>query len=582
MTQSNKRYILRCLLLGALAIVSFLRSSEAGAQQLYSYPDSMLQAEKLMAKSLNFTEDSLISAKAHHLLMAYELDSTNVAVLTDLSLVYSLLNRPADAISCAEKAYKLSGKDYFLGSGLMRMAMSLGNVELSQKVGEELLEKKPGDLDLLNDLASVYMAAKNVDKAIETLKKLNTEVGDNAELNYGVARVIADNLGESGFHEARTMLQDYVDSHPRDINGYLFLINFLQYYEKDFKGVLELIDSMPEEIKADARMRSAKIEQLIALEKFNVASKELLKLAKEEGSEPEMLQAVLEKIGSNPTLTSKKGFYAAFIPTLKKIADLYPHTPDFRFILANAYTQNGDTEKGEQLFEKMVEDEVEIVQPYFVVLKKFIQEEDIDSIIKYSEIARKIHPEVPDFYFYSVIGYINKEDNKKAFEIADEGLKRAQTGSAVYNNLMVVHADLLSEMGDKKGAIQGYEKAYVLMPNNPSLLNNYAYALATTGGDLDKAETLASDAVKLNSTESSYLDTYGWILYLKGKYDLAKIYLESAIRNGGEQSDTIMDHYGDVLIKLDLKEEAVDAWKKAIELGADAKVLNKKIKKATR
>ena len=76
---------------------------------------------------------------------------------------------------------------------------------------------------------------------------------------------------------------------------------------------------------------------------------------------------------------------------------------------------------------------------------------------------------------------------------------------------------------------------------------------------------------------SSYQDTYGWVLYKLGRFDDAKIWINKAIESGGKANDVIMEHYGDVLYKLGDKENALQFWIKAKEAGKGSEFLDKKV-----
>ncbi|HOZ83717.1 MAG TPA: tetratricopeptide repeat protein, partial [Bacteroidia bacterium] len=78
--------------------------------------------------------------------------------------------------------------------------------------------------------------------------------------------------------------------------------------------------------------------------------------------------------------------------------------------------------------------------------------------------------------------------------------------------------------------------------------------------------------------QSSFLDTYGWILYQEGKYDEAKKWIEKAMENGGENSGTILEHYGDILFKLNQSDKAFEYWKKAKQSGDASGLLDQKIR----
>lgn len=74
-----------------------------------------------------------------------------------------------------------------------------------------------------------------------------------------------------------------------------------------------------------------------------------------------------------------------------------------------------------------------------------------------------------------------------------------------------------------------YEQILSIDPGYTMILNNYAYLLATTRGDLAKAERMSSITIREEPDNPVYLDTYGWILYLQGQKQLALFYLEKAL-----------------------------------------------------
>ena len=109
------------------------------------------------------------------------------------------------------------------------------------------------------------------------------------------------------------------------------------------------------------------------------------------------------------------------------------------------------------------------------------------------------------------------------------------------------------------------------------VLNNYAYFLSLDKKDLKKAERMSAQTVKMDPNNSTYLDTYAWIFFVQGNYTLARIYIESALKNDTTDSSELLDHYGDILYMLGDKEKAVEQWEKAKALGKNSDILDKKI-----
>ena len=74
-------------------------------------------------------------------------------------------------------------------------------------------------------------------------------------------------------------------------------------------------------------------------------------------------------------------------------------------------------------------------------------------------------------------------------------------------------------------AYAAYDSSLVYNPSNIGALNNYAYYLSVERRDLDKAEEMSYKTVKAEPNNSTYLDTYAWILFEKGNYAEARIYI---------------------------------------------------------
>lgn len=81
-----------------------------------------------------------------------------------------------------------------------------------------------------------------------------------------------------------------------------------------------------------------------------------------------------------------------------------------------------------------------------------------------------------------------------------------------------------------------YQRVLSIDPYNLMVLNNYAYCLATHGGDLSEAERMSAITIREQPDNPVYLDTYGWILHLKGQDELALFYLNRALWNANEST----------------------------------------------
>ncbi len=123
-----------------------------------------------------------------------------------------------------------------------------------------------------------------------------------------------------------------------------------------------------------------------------------------------------------------------------------------------------------------------------------------------------------------------------------------------------------------------YERALRIDPKFPLVLNNYAYSLSERGLQLERAEKMSRESLAADSLNPSYLDTYGWILFQKGKYSEALPNIQKAV-DLGDASAVVMEHLGDVYAKLNRTDEAIKYWKKALEKDQNNAALKEKIAK---
>ena len=110
--------------------------------------------------------------------------------------------------------------------------------------------------------------------------------------------------------------------------------------------------------------------------------------------------------------------------------------------------------------------------------------------------------------------------------------------------------DTLHAEGKESKAFKIYEQALKTDPGYCPVLNNYAYYLSLKKCRLRKAERMSRITIEKEPDNATYLDTYGWILFLRGKAKEAKPYFKHAMIYGGKESAVILQHYSEVLAKL--------------------------------
>jgi tetratricopeptide (TPR) repeat protein len=125
-----------------------------------------------------------------------------------------------------------------------------------------------------------------------------------------------------------------------------------------------------------------------------------------------------------------------------------------------------------------------------------------------------------------------------------------------------------------------YERALRIDPTFALVLNNYAYSLSERGLQLERAERMSKASLEADSLNSSYLDTYGWILFKKGKYAEALPYIQRAVELG-DVSAVVLEHLGDAYAKTGRMDEAKKYWSMALEKDQTNSALKAKLAKGS-
>lgn len=145
---------------------------------------------------------------------------------------------------------------------------------------------------------------------------------------------------------------------------------------------------------------------------------------------------------------------------------------------------------------------------------------------------------------------INRDDNATIIDECYRLIELYPDDPDQQVSYLGIIGDTLHASGQESKAFKIYEQALKIDPEYCPVLNNYAYYLSLKKCRLRKAERMSRITVEKEPDNATYLDTYGWILFLRGKAKEAKPYFKHAMIYGGKESAVILQHYSEVLAKL--------------------------------
>lgn len=127
--------------------------------------------------------------------------------------------------------------------------------------------------------------------------------------------------------------------------------------------------------------------------------------------------------------------------------------------------------------------------------------------------------------------YAIQGNAKKAIKEIDRYLETDPTNL----RFMLFRLELMEKTNAKPKELYAmYDRILAVDPYNLTLLNNYAYHIATHGGDLKRAERMSEITIREQPNNPVFLDTYAWIMHLQGQDELALFYLKRALWNAPE------------------------------------------------
>ncbi len=439
----------------------------------------------------------------------------------------------------------------------------------STKIFKKLAQLEPNNIDWLFSYAESLMRSNDIAGSVKVLDKLENEIGMNPELSLEkfklYMRIKQDEKAVSEITKCLVLFPD--DSQ--------LLANLVDYYfdkkedEKAFSYLIKLADAQPNngnahlalaqyyDHKADRKKSYEELVKAFSCDDVVLDTKVKILLSMFETQfklDPEMME--LANI-----LVSK-----------------YPND-------ARVFSLRGDFYLKEQKENEALLDFKEAIkfdQSKFVIWEQVLimeyQNQDYKNLYVDSKKCLEYFPAISKVYLFFGISAI--QDKKY-----DEAIEKLILGEELVVNDNVLKGEILAQKGDAyfslkklKEGKESYEKALKLDDKNILYKNNYAYRLAISNTDLEKAESLIKQVLENSPNESHFLDTYGWILFQKGKFQESLDQFNLAILKSPSDKH-IIEHRGDALFKLGKVDEALISWKRAKEMGSTNTKLIDKIEK---
>lgn len=498
------------------------------------------------------------------------------SALYEVSQYYMFLRQVPQGQEALEKAVANAPDNYWYSQGLASLYQQQNELDKAVTLLEQMVVRFPAKQDPLFNLLDLYGRQEKYDEVISTLNRLEKRMGKNEQLSMEKFRIYLQMKDDKkAFQEIESLVQEYpMDMRYQVILGDVYLQNGKKQEAYDvYQKVLAAEPDNPMAIFSMASYYKQTGQEELYQQQLDTLL--LNKKVTPDTKVGVMRQMIVENEQADKDSTQ---IIALFDRIMKQEQD----DPQIPMLYAQYLLSKNMEAESVPVLEQVVDLDPTNNAARMMLIGAAVKKEDYKQIIKVCEPGIEATPDALEFYYYLAIAYNQAEKPDSVISICKRALehKTADGKKEIVSEFYSILGDMYHTQKQMKEAYAAYDSALVYNPSNIGALNNYAYYLSVERRDLDKAEEMSYKTVKAEPNNATYLDTYAWILFEKGNYAEARIYIDNAMKSeGGDKSDVIVEHCGDIYYMTGDVDGALTYWKKALEMGSESKTLKQKIEK---
>lgn len=498
------------------------------------------------------------------------------SALYEVSQYYMFLRQVPQGQEALEKAVANAPDNYWYSQGLASLYQQQNELDKAVILLEQMVVRFPAKQDPLFNLLDLYGRQEKYDEVISTLNRLEKRMGKNEQLSMEKFRIYLQMKDDKkAFQEIESLVQEYpMDMRYQVILGDVYLQNGKKQEAYDvYQKVLAAEPDNPMAIFSMASYYKQTGQEELYQQQLDTLL--LNKKVTPDTKVGVMRQMIVENEQADKDSTQ---IIALFDRIMKQEQD----DPQIPMLYAQYLLSKNMEVESVPVLEQVVDLDPTNKAARMMLIGAAVKKEDYKQIIKVCEPGIEATPDALEFYYYLAIAYNQAEQPDSVISICKRALEHttADSKKEIVSDFYSILGDMYHTQKQMKEAYAAYDSALVYNPSNIGALNNYAYYLSVERRDLDKAEEMSYKTVKAEPNNATYLDTYAWILFEKGNYAEARIYIDNAMKSeGGDESDVIVEHCGDIYYMTGDVDGALTYWKKALEMGSESKTLKQKIEK---
>ncbi len=466
-----------------------------------------------------------------------------------------------------ETAVQLDSSNFWYRHRLAGVYAMTDRKELTVEIYNGLLKDFPKKSDLYYSLIELYLSMGRMEDALSTLDQIDTVFG-RSDVSVMTRFDILRRLGrmEEAYQVLEAYNRDYSSPQVLAMLGDYRMSMYedstaLAYYD-------EALDIAPD--YAPALLGKAEVFRITRRYEDYFRTIDVFIKDKDIPAEGkcDYLKALVQHSDPN--------FLTRFQPSLDSVMTSFRSVhPGDSLVTALAgiyYYGTGRMDKAKDCFRENVEQWPESLGAAANYAEALMYMGEWEELSAYTKDAYGRFPDELAFLEMSTLADYNLKAYDDVIATCSRIISVAPDDSARVLTAYTTLGDIYYHLGEKAKAYRSYDEALKVNPEYLTVLNNYAYFLSLDGRKLKKAYSMSRITVEKEPDNATYLDTFGWILYLQGRSEEAKPYFKHAMLYGGKESAVTMDHYAEVLFDLKEYSLAFVYWNQALAKDTEGEI----------
>ena len=482
------------------------------------------------------------------------------------------------ALRCIERAAALNPANDTYQERLAMHYIGAGDIDAAINTYEHLYDGHHSRIDVLAILLELYQHKKDYPGMINTLSRLEQMEGLNEDIALATVQAY-ERMGNKKM--AQKTLRRLAAEFPNEENYRVMLGNWLMQNNKQKEAYKIFTTALKKEPDNSYAMESLS-DYYVAAGQDSLAMRLRTQILTNRATPVETKVTILQQLVRESEQAD--GDSTRLLSLMDRIIESDPKDSEIPMFKA-VYMRMKEmpTEEVDDALRHVLSVAPDNAMARFSLLQDLWTQKDWDEVVAVSQPGTEYNPEEMAFYYFNGLAWFQKDEHDRALDAFQRGVSQINEKSnpEIVSDFYAIMGDILHQKGLYDQAFEAYDSCLQWKDDNVACLNNYAYYLSILEekGErsvnvkrvgrreelLQKAEEMSRKTVQAEPENSTYLDTYAWILFLQGRNEEALNYIDQAIRHDTDPNAVITEHAGDIHAATGDIDGAVALWQKAYE-----------------